>query len=276
MSKPVIKQAEGGHWYDRDGNPKHDADLRVARKENLFVSPTTLESQQWKNPFIDQYKLDQLAEAAFESQRQPHDSLESYAQRIYELSRETSIKAAEFGQKIHKATEDYPQLPLDQSLMPWFLEFEKWYKENVLETVYQEEVLVDPDIGVAGRGDRCVILKDGKRALIDYKTQNVKTDAKGRKNAAFYPSFVRQLSFYAVADAKKHNLIPDIPLCISLVIDSNEGGLVYEKRCDPQEVAHAYQDFLCGAWLWFHGGSKRKPYWPVGYWEPFSVTRPDL
>ncbi len=270
----MIKFSEGSHWYDRDGKPQHDADLRIARKEKLYPSVTSIDKFVFKNDFLDRWKMNQLVIAAGENMRQPHESAEQYGNRIYEISMEKSKDAIEFGIAIHKALEDHPQLPLETKFMHWFNRFDSWWKSVGGELISNEIVLLDHDIGVAGRTDRIASVR-GCRSVIDYKTQDVKTDDKGRKQPAFYEGFPRQLGFYAVCDAKQSGMFPDIPDCYSLVVDSNDGGEIYEKLWTKEEIIKAYEEFVAGAWLWFRGTTKRKPYWPTGAeWSPFVNPPP--
>jgi hypothetical protein len=255
----MITTKSGGHWYDANGSPQHDADLRTARKEKLFPSITTIDKASFPNPILEQWKMNEALVAAAQNARQPDEPEDVYAQRIYDLSLRKSIEAAEFGTALHDAIEHYPQLPLDTKLMPWFDKFVQYWEAKVDSTVASELVVTDKDIGVAGRLDRIVLLKDGRRAVVDYKTQRVRSNKKGKKEPAFYDSWARQLAFYAVCDAKSNGAFPAIPTCLSVVIDSNEGGLVYDKEWSHDEIVNAYDQFLHGAWLWFYS----RDYWPV-------------
>jgi len=258
--------SDGSHWYDNEGKPQHDADLRVARLKGLFSSVTTIDKGAFPNPALDSWKTGELLDCASSNTKQPHESEDDYAKRIYELSLQNAKTAAEFGKQIHGAIEEYPQLPLDPALMPWFDKFTIWWQSNVGESIASEQVVVDKEIGVAGTLDRIVTMKDGRRAIVDFKTQNVK---KGKPN--YYDSWKRQLAFYAVCDSKNRGAMPEIPDCISLVIDSNEGGKIYDHLWDRAEIVEAYKDFLAGAWLWF----RSRDYWPVDRWEPtFSTPIP--
>ncbi len=256
----MIKFTESAHWYDKDGKPQHDADLRVARKQKLFPSVTTVDKIH-PNDFLNQWKMGELATAAFLNPPQPHENCDDYSNRIHEYSLNKSKIAAEFGTELHDVIEHYPQMPMNQDMMGWFNEYGKWHEKNVKETICSEITLVDNDVGVAGRTDRIVLLKTGELAVVDYKTQNVKADKKsGKKKPAFYDSHARQLAFYCVAYAKKAGIFPAIPRAINLIMDSNEVSAPYEKIWTHEEVKDAYQDFLLGTHMWM----RKKKYWPVG------------
>ncbi len=257
----LIKFDNSAHWYDRNGEPMHDADLRVARKNGLYGSVTSIDKDSFPNLFLDRWKMEQLVKACVENQRQPHEDVEQYAQRIYDISGNKARTAAEFGKEIHDAVDHYPN-PAPSHLTPWFDEFAKFYQANISDKIASEKVLLDHDIGVAGRTD---FIGTGLgwiagRVVIDWKTQDVKIDKKGRKTPNFYDSWRRQLAFYAVADAKETGAFPFIPHCLSLIIDSNKGGLVYHKLWTHEESVKAYEEFVAGAWLW----CRKRDYWPNG------------
>jgi len=267
----IIKFDNSNHWYTKDGEPKHDADLRVARKLGLYRSVTSIDKDVFPNHFLQQWKMNELAGACANNPRMPHESIEDYANRAYQLSLEKASTAAEFGKGLHDCMDGYPQMPLLPDYLPWYLEFVKWYDGNIIQTIASETVVLDHDIGVAGRLDRIVVHKTLGRCIIDYKTQNVKTDDKDRKKPAFYDAWGRQLGFYAVCDAKERHQFPSIPQCLSLVLDSNTPSPPYEKVWEPAEIIELYKHFVAGAWL-YHS---QKKFWPTGSkWEISDIPMP--
>lgn len=264
MGKPLLKFEDGAHWYRKDGSPNHEATLREARKEILYPSVTTIDKAVFKNDFLDRWKMEQLVIACCENPRDHEEPTQNYARRVYDISGTKARVAAEFGKSIHGVAERYPSIP-SNDLLPWFTHISEWYEANISQPISQELVVVDNDIGVAGRTD---LIAEGKgaltgRVIVDWKTQDVKTDDKGRKTPAFYESWPRQLAFYGSAYAKSVGLFPYMPTCVSLIIDSNQGGVVYPKVWSQEEILEAYEDFVFGAYRWF----KVKKYWPTGRWR---------
>ena len=261
----LFKSTDGSHWYSKQGEAQHDADLRVARKQLLYASPTTIDKSEFVNAFLNRWLKEQVVIACVDNPRFQSESLEDYAKRIEFLANTKSRVASDFGTKIHDACEHYPIVPLDITLMPWFNHFVTWYEANVDTTIQAEVVLVDNDIGVAGMTDRIVMMKDPNlgRAIVDYKTQGIKADDKGRKKPIFYPSWARQLSFYAGADAKKTGFWPTLPTCINLVIDSTEATPFYVKVWSREEIVDSYHDFVVAANRFYRSRS----YWPCGEWS---------
>lgn len=267
----VIEFEKSAHWYTKEGKSQHDADLRVARKLNLYPSVTSIEKDVFKNAQLEKYKLTKLAQAAAGTFRQAHESEKDYCNRIYEMSRQHSIDAADFGKEVHDAIEHYPNYPLNQTLMPWVLKFGEWYDREILEVTHREKVILDHDIGIAGRIDFIGKNKSNEIVIPDWKTQGVKKNESGKKIPMFYSSWSRQLAAYAVAYAKEIGMFPALPKCMSVVIDSEEPSAPYVKVWSDEEIRQAYQTFTMSAWLWFSGMGNRKPYWPQPN-GPFSVN----
>ncbi len=178
----AIKMEGGAHWYQCQGStPKsqHDATLREARKEKLYASITTVDKATFKNDFLDAWKLNELAEAAYDYPPMEHESKETYAQRVYEVSLTKSLVAADFGKEIHDAIEHYPQMPLDPKLHPWIEKFAPWYEENIDMPLASECILFDHALGLAGRCDKVAIGKgkfEGKIILPDWKGLCINTE----------------------------------------------------------------------------------------------------
>ncbi len=260
----IIRFETASHWYGSDTKPHHDADLRAARKEKLYPSVTSIDKDVFTNHFLERWKMNELVKAASENPRQPHESVETYANRVYELSLKYASTAAQFGSKLHKALENYLATPSDVSLLPWVDRFGIWYTANVQQSIGAEVTVVDHDIGVAGRFDLKGFGQSGALKIWDWKSQGVKKTDKGVKKPVFYDSWARQLSFYSVADAKNSGLMPSLADCESLVIDSTEPDAPFVKQWTQEEIISAYEDFVLGAYQFF----KKRSYWPVGLWKP--------
>ena len=87
----------------------------------------------------------------------------------------------------------------------------------------------------------------------------------------FYSSWSRQLAAYAVAYAKEIGMFPELPICMSVVIDSEVASPPYVKVWTDEEIRYAYKCFVMAAWLWFSGLGNRKPYWPQPK-GPFDIN----
>ena len=141
----IVKFSDSAHWYDCRGGepqPKHDADLRAARKQFLYPSVTTIDKAVFKNDFLDRWKIEQVVLAAASTYKQPHEDTEAYCNRIYQMSLDKPRDAGDFGTRVHAAIEGYPA-PCKSELLPWFNLYHQWAQENIAETVSSEKIMVD-------------------------------------------------------------------------------------------------------------------------------------
>lgn len=78
ISVPINSDA---HWYGPDGEPRHDADLRVARKEKLYPSVTSILAIKEK-PQLSAWKVEQALSQALTMQRFPNESDWAFIKRV--------------------------------------------------------------------------------------------------------------------------------------------------------------------------------------------------
>lgn len=267
MGKQFVKHNDSSHWYqvDADGTVKsrYDATLREARKEYLFVSPTTIEKDIRANPTLARWIKNEVAKAFVANPRGPYETDENYATRCLNISDSIAKDAAAFGTALHDAIENYPARPSDPKIIPFYEAYLPWHEYNVAETVANEIMLADTDIGVAGRCDRIIMHKQHGLTIVDYKTQKVKD------KPAFYSNFPRQLSFYAKAYQKKL-MLPEPPRIMSAVLNSLAPSPVAEKLYSREEQDAAYSEFLAQVYLWccekkLWNGTKKN-------WKPVFFT----
>lgn len=248
--------SSGGHWYlfnQGQVQAAHHLGLAGARTCNAFPSVTTVLKERANEGLIIYLKR-QVFTAMLENKRKKGETEDAYRERIFELAKEHSLKAADFGTALHDAMEAYPQAPLDEKLRPYFEHFARWHEEHVVERIAVEAAVADPDIGVAGCVDLIAVTRSHGLAVIDFKTSEFKYG-----KARFWPSYRAQLAFYAVAWQKKMGL-PRPPAILNLGINSAEPMPCQHKAYTVEEQTQAYRDFLATAYLWFSA----KNYWPVG------------
>lgn len=110
------KHDDGGHWYDRAGNPCYEqvskssgrvrnTTLRDARKLLLVPSVTTVLGVLAK-PQLEVWKVKQGILAALTLPRKLDETDDAYLARCFEDSKAQAIAAAEEGTRIHDACEN--------------------------------------------------------------------------------------------------------------------------------------------------------------------------
>ncbi len=248
------------HWYDVSGESivsAHDADLRQARKRNLFISPTSIMKSVRANPMLDRWIKKETVKACDANPRFANEDIDFYVRRIDDLAGKIASDAADRGTAIHAILEEYPKPCTDMSLLPWWDYFHTFYQENFQQTLHNEIRLCDREIGVAGTCDLVAIHKQHGLCIADYKTKRKMT------GDIFHWSYANQLSFYAHSYAK-HNGLLEIPTCISIAIDSVEPGVPVMKVWEKQEIEDAYNEFLCMTYQW----CLERNFWVAGKWAP--------
>ena len=263
-NKYLLTKQESGHWYavssSGEVTSRYDADLRIARKQGLFISPTTIYKAVRANGGLDLWKENQLLKAFFSTVRYMDEDDKAFAKRLKDIAMSKGSDAASFGTRVHDAIEHYPEVPSDESILYQYTQYAQWHEENIIEVLSSEKMVAHRGIGVAGRCDRIAIHKDYGPVVIDIKTMDVKEGKKPKP----YESWCPQLAFYAYAEIHNGNLA-NVPTCINVVIDSNGVHPLTPIVWTPQDVAAGWKDFLATAWLWF----TEKDYWPTGEeWGP--------
>lgn len=102
----IVHVSTSSHWYDKSGNPCFDADLRVARKQYLLASITTILREKAKQALVSY----QIESAILASLTLPAIDGESYmdrAKRIAKDAAEGASRAAEIGTAVHRVIEEY-------------------------------------------------------------------------------------------------------------------------------------------------------------------------
>ena len=254
------------HFYDCRGGqilPAYDAGLREARVRNLYASPTTVNGDVRKNFGLDRWKQGLLVDTVMQNPQMADEELDAYKKRIGELVRVPASTASDFGTLLHNALEHSPSYPADESLHPWLREYGKWHDENVREVIANEMMVAHHGIGIAGKTDLICVLKDGRTAVVDYKTTEFKPKKTG--DNLFYKSWSWQLAFYAEAYRQQVGLM-ERPVCISLAINSKNLEPPKPREWSLERIEIAWKSFAMHAWLW-SDDQGREGYWPVGRWE---------
>jgi hypothetical protein len=103
------------------------------------------------------------------------------AERIAETSRT-------LGTAIHEACRAYVEdgaIPDDSFILPWVMEYGRWYQANVATLIGSERLVVSRRWRYAGTADLVAILTDGTCAVLDLKTAK-SVDATYRLQLAAY------------------------------------------------------------------------------------------
>jgi hypothetical protein len=262
----LIERQPASHWYLRDGRPFHD----IAKKDGTGNRPVTLADARkvlalpsvtnvlgvLAKPGLDAWKIEQGIMAALTLPRLVNEPLDEFAHRVVGDMGEQVEKAADFGSAIHAACEVYAlekQLPEDPRLREHLRSWVTWFDSNVERVSSIEQVFVHHEHGYAGRADMVALLRELGWAVVDFKTQKIKRNAKGVAKPAFYETWPLQLAAYR--QAVLANGAKNVTGMVSVVIDSSQPSAVHTKTWSVERGASErgdgyFEAFLAALDLW--------------------------
>jgi len=180
------------HWYTRDGQSAHDADLKKARKEGLLPSVTGILEVMAK-PGLEIWKQKQILLASLTLPRLMGESEDDYASRVMKDSKEQGSKAMELGTAIHSFAEDLASFnnqirPIPEGYEPVCSMLREWINENLKGGLF--ELSMVSNLGYAGRIDWC-----SPDLIVDFKTSS--------NMVAYHESHCTQLTAYSKGNLEK-------------------------------------------------------------------------
>jgi len=233
----INRTPESSHWYHRDGTPCHEVTakstglprpttVKDARKLGLVPSVTNILNMKSK-PALNTWLQDNAIRAALATPQNPGEPDEQWHSRIAEEAGRIGKEAAEWGTLLHSHLETYlttGAMTGPGDILEYLRGAETWLRDNI-ETTIQAEQSVVGDLGYAGRLDLYAMLKDGRRAVIDFKSQKLV----GKRAPGFYKEWSMQLAAYG--DCLREEGEP-LPALISVIIPSDAPGPVFIKEWD--------------------------------------------
>jgi hypothetical protein len=226
---------ESGHWYNRQGESRHEVDgkpttLRDARKNGWVPSSTTV-LQVYPKPGLENAIRWELVLMTKEFPRRMFPDLSDwdYYQLIVSKQKDKSMEAARVGTIYHHAIEALlkdEELPESSKEIPvtFFPAFKEWWNKQGLHGVELEQSFAS-SLGYGGRIDCIAVTEDDVHYYIDWKTQ----DTKEGKKVQYWETWPLQLESYARGD--QNFLGTDIPnyVIMSVVVSRNEPGRIESK-----------------------------------------------
>ena len=241
------------HWYDDFGTPCYGTGSREARKRGLYPSITTIDKV-IANTGLDIWKTNQILKTAMMNPQGDFDDAE-YMEFIKKEAFRDSRQKAKLGTVVHHMAERYIKgLPLfftgnRPDVWDIFAPLKDWIDENliapetgIMHNEGAELVLVNEEIGYAGKADFIGRLTTGKKVILDFKTTTIKpTDIKKDgtiKKAKLYDSYSRQLAALDFCTS-------DISILMSVIISTNPECLgVWIYIWSDTEIGKAWNQFF--------------------------------
>jgi hypothetical protein len=255
MTMKLIARERASHWYLRNGEPFHvvgradgpgerPVTLRDARKVRALPSVTNILGIIAKVG-LDAWKLEQAILAALTLPRVAAEPLDVYARRVVTDMDAQVNAAAELGRRVHGACEAYARagtVPEDPELAALWQPWREWFDANVIETRRVEAVVVSHEHGYGGTIDLECRLQGLGWAVVDFKTQRVKTDSRGNARANLYETWPLQLAAYRqTLEERGHELV-------SVVIDVARPRPVVVQVWERTPLH--WENFAAAAALW--------------------------
>ena len=252
---------DGGHWYYPDGRSLHTVPKKDgtgernttkadARKLGLFPSVTAI-TKIVANQSLDRWKQNQMLEACVNNPIVGGENQEEYGDKMRQFAQKKMVDARAFGSLYHNAIDELNKTGfLDNKydeIKPYVKYYIQWTRDHSVSFIDTEFVCVNEKLGYAGQVDGLAIV-DGKLTLLDYKTQDVKEDAKGNLKPNYYDSWVWQLAAYKNADWE--NKPPRIQQVMSVVLCSQSPCYPIMKVWTTQELSNAWKIFKASCAIW--------------------------
>ena len=269
-----LKETESSHWYAPDGSPCHrwkgkPTTLWTARKlqreEGIGLLPSvtnllgSLAKPALTRWFVEQgiiATIKQLETMGFlnaKGKKQLQQVLDEtpsgtrFKQEAFDLSRERSGTATNFGSRWHAMAEAVAldrKPKLDDELKPYLPFFVRWFNDNVEDVERVEHVLVDKETGYAGTCDGVFRMNDGERLMVlDYKTSGKPTD-----KLRAWDDHCWQLASYRHAVQQAY---PDEEIgCMNVLVSSLEPGEPVVHVWSEEKLAVGWEIFRKTAEIW--------------------------
>jgi hypothetical protein len=245
-----------GHWYKlEDGQPlytvpmangkgERDTTLRDARKLRLVPSVTSIMGLIDK-PMLYRWKAEQLLKAVYENpfRYKFEDDWEKHKSKLYGISEKVGKDAAEIGNKIHDALENYYLgNGLDGEMRKICVPVIKFIDDTFGVLKWIPEESFSHKLGFGGKCDlhikACDKCPDG--IILDFKTKSADDFSKVKA----YPEQCQQVSAY------REGLGVPAAKCYNLFIGSNSPGQLLLHEWTEEECQKAWECFkhLVGYW----------------------------
>lgn len=259
------------HWYDRHGNPRHDAGLRVARKDNLLPSVTTVLGF-WKSSFLEDWGANQrlfkfcdyVVDKVISEERTPEQAMEylriianeedksdyrkDQLKMIKGLGNSYLNQTADFGTAVHYELEQYNldvNYEIKEEYKIYCEGYLDFYRSNIKQIIHAERTMADVELLAAGTVDLVYEGLDGFIYVLDYKTRKLS----GTPSTDWRFKDCAQMSVYAKMIQKELDL-DYFPKCVSFGISTNNPGetsIKYWKE-EKTKLGLEYYQHMAKCW----------------------------
>ncbi len=248
------------HWYNKAGEavfevPKakgggtRKTTIADARKMGLYPSVTTVLGILDK-PQLGDWKLEQMALAAFNSPANGSEPFEVYHQHLLTKAFEQVSDAADLGTAIHAALEShFKGQPVEAGMDTYVEPVARLIEREGISFNEHELRLVNAQVGYAGTTD-AVITRAGQTGILDFKSRKTKPGIA----CTPWETEPLQIAAYGVA---KFGCVPEIGA--NVYISTTEKGRVEICWHSYEDLAEAWKTFQSCVQIWQYLKSYRPP-----------------
>lgn len=256
--------SDGLHWYDRDGNPRHqvpntkgdglrNTTIKDAKAKGLLPSVSGI-TKMLAAPGLEIYKMREVAKQCFLNPPHPGEDMDGYVSSMLDKGKDDSREAMDAGTIVHKAMEQWlttgtfedVEVAVNgetKNVGKFVLPAVNVITEAGFEIVAAEKVLVNVREGYAGTTDLIARGPNGERAIVDFKSKRTKPG----KKIDLLDSHMMQLAAYSKAYWGDEG-----DYCANLYISTTEPGRVELVDYTWIQMESAWRAFLCcrDLWVW--------------------------
>lgn len=243
----IVRASESLHWYTREGAPMYQVQaakggmrattLRDARKLNLVPSVTTIMSCAAK-PGLEAWKLNQMLLAALTLPKAPDETMDSYAHRVAQDSKEQARAAAERGTEIHAALEGWYEGTIIGDKVDYQTAVAEAVKNEFGDHNWSTEKSFASKLGYGGKIDLHTL--DDEGIFIDFKTKEFDSI----EQVATFDEHHMQLAAYREGMEKPK------ALCANVFVSVSKPGLVAVVRHSEDELQRGWLMFQALLAFW--------------------------
>lgn len=225
----------GEHWYTKTGESAYGYSVDDARKKSLYPSVTTILGVLAK-PGLEYWKQEQAVITSLKIPKESSEDDKTYAKRVLKEFRENQFSAT-VGTMIHDFCEKLHN-PMIDGYEEICKKIRDWQASNIAKFVAEESFTYD-DIGYGGRIDCYGIDVNGKRFILDYKTQAPK-----KGELTVYDEWIYQLAAYSKGDTSIRH--------ISVMISSDKDQPILETHeWSKEAIEDGYRVFNAAKVVWY-------------------------
>lgn len=280
------------HFYLPNGTSRHGT-IADGLKAGAYPSVTTALSIIRKE-FVELWKIREGISASKLLVQQAGESEKDFANRCIAHCERMQGLTNDFGTRVHRSIEEFhllhmawkrgeiPKEPTSSAAclarpetLEWIDHYVKWFHKHVDHVIASESTTVSNTQQYAGQIDAIVRLKNGKLAILDFKTQKLKEkrpwgqhprpnpkislphSGAGKEEiefwpASFYETWEMQLCAYRSSLHEQTGKLAD--QIVSVVINSQEPAPIQDKFWNPKTYDAAYTAFLntMNLWKWIN------------------------